>query len=383
MRTPLCREAEGGNSTAPAEQRPAAHAGGKPQRRSNGAAPPESAPSNGSAAPAAPFKVMGLDATPELAAIFLVYFVQGILGLSRLAVSYYFKDDLGMDPAELAVFTGFTTFPWLIKPLYGFLSDTFPLFGYKRRSYLAACGVLGSSAWAAMWLTHPEAYLATAFLVLGSAGVACSDVVVDSIVVEASRGQPGSVAGAPRRGQLWPPPGCAVAACMRRARPSVLFCAFPSLSTASRALPAAFAGDAQHHGCMKHRVLVCSGDDVSCTAEHVHVSTCLRHSAGAGSYQSLSWGASSIGGIVSAYFSGQLIEQYGVSFVFAVTAVFPLLVLAAALLITEQRTAPPTKDSAGRSLGSSAAVLRAEAAGQVRVWKAPSLWDGLLTMHRV
>lgn len=51
----------------------------------------------------APFQVFGLDATPELSAIFLVYFVQGILGISRLAISYYFKDDLHMDPAQMAV----------------------------------------------------------------------------------------------------------------------------------------------------------------------------------------------------------------------------------------------------------------------------------------
>ena len=144
----------------------------------------------------APFQVMGLDATPELTAIFLVYFVQGILGLSRLAVSYYFKDELGMDPAELAIFQGFSTLPWLIKPLYGFASDTFPIFGSRRRSYLVLCGILGSAAWASMFALHPNAELASFLLLIGSAGVACSDVVVDSIVVEASRGQPGSVAGA-------------------------------------------------------------------------------------------------------------------------------------------------------------------------------------------
>jgi BT1 family len=91
---------------------------------------------------------------------------------------------------------GFSTLPWLIKPLYGFASDTFPLFGYRRRSYLVLCGLLGSAAWCAMCGLHPDARLASALLLLGSAGVACSDVVVDSIVVEASRGRPGSVAGA-------------------------------------------------------------------------------------------------------------------------------------------------------------------------------------------
>ena len=34
-------------------------------------------------------------------------------------------------------------FPWVIKPVYGFLSDSVPLLGYKRRSYLVVCGLLG------------------------------------------------------------------------------------------------------------------------------------------------------------------------------------------------------------------------------------------------
>jgi hypothetical protein len=41
-----------------------------------------------------------------------VYFVQGILGLSRLALSFYFKDDLHVDPAQVAVLTGIAGIPW-------------------------------------------------------------------------------------------------------------------------------------------------------------------------------------------------------------------------------------------------------------------------------
>lgn len=32
----------------------------------------------------------------------------------------------------------------MIKPLYGFLSDAVPLFGYRRSSYLVLCGLLGA-----------------------------------------------------------------------------------------------------------------------------------------------------------------------------------------------------------------------------------------------
>jgi dipeptide/tripeptide permease len=68
-------------------------------------------------------------------------------------------------------------------------------------------------------------------------------------------------------------------------------------------------------------------------------SFCLKiysRCASAGSYQSLSWGVSAIGGILSAYFSGSLIQDYGVPFVFGLTALFPLTTLGAALLIQEQ-----------------------------------------------
>lgn len=43
----------------------------------------------------------GVDLTPDNIAVAMVYFVQGVLGLSRLAVSFYLKDDLHLDPAEV------------------------------------------------------------------------------------------------------------------------------------------------------------------------------------------------------------------------------------------------------------------------------------------
>lgn len=48
-----------------------------------------------------PFKCFGVDLSPDNMAVAIVYFVQGVLGLSRLAVSFYLKDDLNLDPAEV------------------------------------------------------------------------------------------------------------------------------------------------------------------------------------------------------------------------------------------------------------------------------------------
>lgn len=39
----------------------------------------------------------------------------------------------------------------MIKPVYGFLSDAVPIYGYRRCSYLAICGLLGGRQAAGSW----------------------------------------------------------------------------------------------------------------------------------------------------------------------------------------------------------------------------------------
>jgi len=196
-----------------------------------------------------PVKLFGVEMSPDNVAVSIVYFVQGVLGLARLAVSFYLKGDLHLNPAETAVISGVSALPWLIKPLYGFISDSIPLFGYRRRSYLFLSGLLGALSWGLMATMVDSKYDAAICILLGSLSVAFSDVVVDSMVVERARGESQSTSG---------------------------------------------------------------------------------------SLQSLCWGSSAFGGIVSSYFSGSLVDAYGVRFVFAVTAFLPLMTSAVAVLVKEQ-----------------------------------------------
>ncbi len=131
--------------------------------------------------------LFGNDPTPELFAILSVYFVQGILGLARLAVSFFLKDDLALTPAQMGALIGISAIPWVIKPLFGFLSDGLPLFGYHRRPYLVISGLLGSLSWLLLATVVTNAWLATITLLLTSISVAVSDVIVDSLVVERAR----------------------------------------------------------------------------------------------------------------------------------------------------------------------------------------------------
>lgn len=48
-------------------------------------------------------KCFGVELSPDNIAVAMVYFVQGVLGLSRIAVNFYLKDDLHLDPAEVII----------------------------------------------------------------------------------------------------------------------------------------------------------------------------------------------------------------------------------------------------------------------------------------
>jgi len=191
----------------------------------------------------------GNEPTTELIAILIVYFVQGILGLARLAVSFFLKDELALSPAQVAALMGIAALPWVIKPVFGFLSDGLPVFGYHRRPYLIFSGLMGTAAWLSLATVVDTAWAATGAILLSSLSVAISDVIVDSLVVERARGE--------------------------------------SLSDS-------------------------------------------------GSLQSLTWGASAVGGLITAYLSGWLLEHFSTQTVFAITATFPLLVSAVAWLIAEE-----------------------------------------------
>lgn len=199
--------------------------------------------------------LLGNELTLELSAIITIYLVQGILGLARLAISFFLKDDLGLTPAEVAALTGVAALPWVTKPILGFFSDRWPLFGYRRRSYLVLSGILGTVSWLALGTIAKTPLTAVIAITMVSASVAIADVIADSIVVERARKQ--------------------------------------SLGKV-------------------------------------------------GSLQSLSWGCAALGGLITAYFSGWLLEYFSTQTIFKITAIFPMIVAAIAWLIAEK---PITSES--------------------------------------
>src|SRR2546422_697842 len=88
----------------------------------------------------------------RLAVMFgVVYFAQGMWYLPNQAITIVLKDR-GLSAGQAADFFLIALIPWIIKPVYGLLSDFVPLFGRRRQSYFlltsALAGVAGLAlAW--------------------------------------------------------------------------------------------------------------------------------------------------------------------------------------------------------------------------------------------
>ncbi|KAG8381939.1 hypothetical protein BUALT_Bualt05G0024800 [Buddleja alternifolia] len=121
--------------------------------------------------------------------VMIVYGIsQGLGGaLARVGTQYYMKDVQKVQPSEAQVYSGITSIPWIVKPLWGLLTDVVPISGYHRRPYFVFAGMLGVIAMLFLSL-HKELHIVLALLSLtaASASVAIADVTVDACVAQNS-----------------------------------------------------------------------------------------------------------------------------------------------------------------------------------------------------
>jgi MFS family permease len=88
----------------------------------------------------------------------IVYAVEGI-GQARSGVMgqplvYWLKEALHWTPVTISASLAILDLPWVIKPVWGAISDFVPLFGYRRRPYLVLANIAAFLAFA--WVVTIE-----------------------------------------------------------------------------------------------------------------------------------------------------------------------------------------------------------------------------------
>ncbi len=116
----------------------------------------------------------------------IVYVVEGI-GQARVGIIFqplnnYLKV-IGWTPVQVTAYLAILNFPWIIKPVFGLVSDFIPLFGYRRKSYLIIASIcaVGAYAWIAR-LTEPAEF--ALLLVLTSFAMATASTLCGALLAE-------------------------------------------------------------------------------------------------------------------------------------------------------------------------------------------------------
>jgi MFS family permease len=116
----------------------------------------------------------------------LVYIVEGlgqVVGLVYQPLTYYLKAVHGWTPVQVTAFITLFNLPWVIKPLYGLISDFLPLFGYRRKSYLLLANAAAIGGY--MWATQIEAPGVLVFaLMITAYAMAISSTLCGAVLVE-------------------------------------------------------------------------------------------------------------------------------------------------------------------------------------------------------
>jgi BT1 family len=119
----------------------------------------------------------------------IVYVVEGIgqgrVGIVFQPINHYLKE-IGWTPFDVTAYLAILNFPWVIKPLYGLVSDFVPLFGFRRKSYLIVASLLAAAAYAVIATLNEPGEFAL-LLVLTSYAMATASTLCGALLAENGR----------------------------------------------------------------------------------------------------------------------------------------------------------------------------------------------------
>jgi len=116
--------------------------------------------------------------------------VEGSQQMSALALQYLLKDDLNVTPSMQSILFGVCAIPWVMKPIWGFISDAFPICSWHRRSYLFIGAGFASFMWLLMALQPNLTYTKVLLKMLCiEVGHAVLSTVAKALLVEHCEGR--------------------------------------------------------------------------------------------------------------------------------------------------------------------------------------------------
>lgn len=98
-------------------------------------------------------------------------------GISLVAIQFLYKDEFHLEPSDASFIDSLSTIPWIVKPLWGYITDNFYFCGYRRKSYLILFALFQILAWCLLLSFTSKIYVGVVCLVCGSAAGAFINVI--------------------------------------------------------------------------------------------------------------------------------------------------------------------------------------------------------------
>jgi MFS family permease len=117
----------------------------------------------------------------------IVYAVEGIgqakIGILWQPLQHWLKETMHWTPVTISASLAILDLPWVIKPLWGAISDFVPIFGYRRRPYLVLANLAALAAFARVATLDTVGELIPALTVTAIA-MAVSSTLCGALLVE-------------------------------------------------------------------------------------------------------------------------------------------------------------------------------------------------------
>src|ERR1700729_3370295 len=73
--------------------------------------------------------------------------------LGKLPLQFLLKNEIGVTREQMAAFFFWCGLAWYLKPFAGILTDAFPFFGSRRKSYILISATLAALSWLVLIVT--------------------------------------------------------------------------------------------------------------------------------------------------------------------------------------------------------------------------------------
>jgi hypothetical protein len=112
--------------------------------------------------------------------------------LARLPLQNLLKNELHADRTANAAFFFWAGLAWYLKPFAGILTDAFPLFGSRRKSYILVSATLAALSWLVLIVTPHEYRALLLVVIVINTFMMITSTVVGGYMVETAQASSGS-----------------------------------------------------------------------------------------------------------------------------------------------------------------------------------------------